>query len=89
MLQIFFCSRPVFVIHLLWYIRISVLNAISLIDFVGKPCTCSKELAPVCGGNGKTYGNQCEAECEKVAVKCNGKCPCKGGFVYNTLGICK
>merc|ERR1711915_680355 len=34
-------------------------------------------LAPVCGTNGKTYDNKWLAECDKVATKCEGKCPCE------------
>jgi len=49
-------------------------------DYASKPCTCSssKELVPLCGVNGKTYGNQCELHCAKVEIKCYEKCPCKG-----------
>jgi hypothetical protein len=30
---------------------------------------------PVCGVDGKTYGNACAAGCAKVAVKSTGACP--------------
>jgi hypothetical protein len=29
---------------------------------------------PVCGADGKTYSNSCQAGCAKVAVKSEGAC---------------
>jgi len=43
-----------------------------------KACVCPSKLQPVCGVNGKVYGNHCEARCEGVKVNCEGKCPCQG-----------
>ena len=39
-------------------------------------CDCPEKDEPVCGTDGKEYGNTCLATCEKVKVKCKGKCPC-------------
>ncbi|GMH39033.1 hypothetical protein BSKO_06931 [Bryopsis sp. KO-2023] len=40
-------------------------------------CVCPLNFDPVCGVNGKTFGNACGARCEGVKVRCNGKCPCR------------
>ena len=38
---------------------------------------CNSIYAPVCGVNGTTYGNACEAGLAKVAIGSQGECPGK------------
>ncbi|NCX96854.1 MAG: hypothetical protein EBX41_10725 [Chitinophagia bacterium] len=53
----------------------------SLIYFVApaiastqQDCVCIKSWQPVCGKDGKTYGNSCEADCKGVIIVKNGEC---------------
>ena len=38
---------------------------------------CPAIYKPVCGVDGNTYGNSCEAETAGVKIVCEGQCPCK------------
>jgi hypothetical protein len=37
-------------------------------------CVCPEYFAPVCGEDGNTYGNPCEAECAHVGIAYDGEC---------------
>jgi hypothetical protein len=38
-------------------------------------CICTLIYKPVCGCNGKTYGNECVARCHNITQFKEGECP--------------
>ena len=57
-----------------------------------KSCHCPNHFKQVCGVNGKTYNNECMAECDGVEIVQNCSCregPCPSGLweVLNDFGM--
>jgi len=45
-------------------------------DCAPEPCFCTLLYQPVCGVDGSTYPNSCQARCANIGIACSGECPC-------------
>merc|ERR1712133_231968 len=49
-----------------------------IIDPAPTACKCPRGQRQVCGKDGNTYFNDCQARCGNADIQCYGGCPCRG-----------
>lgn len=47
-------------------------------------CSCIAIHDPVCGVDGKEYGNKCLAGCNNVEIECEQACPCPQSSIHSS-----
>ena len=68
-------------IHIILLVILSILiftqckkDSNTYVEKINPACMCTEQYEPVCGCNGITYGNACQAECFGIINYTLGEC---------------